>query len=302
MADHWISFSELKRMGPDVLRARISEGPEQAAHWVRAAALSGLVNAQLAWGRMLVDGHGVPRDPQAGFRWFSIAAGSGNAEAINMVGRCHECGWGVERDPVAAARQYRTAAEKGHAWAQFNLATLLLGGTDTPAERDEALHWYVRSARAGHAKSASMVGRFLEHGWNRPARPAAALRWYRRGAEGDDYRGQFDYARLLLERTGRLDLALPWFARSVTNGVPLFCREVGEGLRHAGAPELRRIALGALERACASGASVDMRRYASALAEGLGGEATPEAAKAAFARARAIEAASSASTACVRTD
>lgn len=289
MADSWISYSDLERMGADVLRARISEGPASAAPWVRAAALNGLVNAQLAWGRMLVEGQGIPRDPQAGLRWFAIAARSGNAEAINMVGRCHECGWGVERDLARAAELYRQAAEKGAPWGQFNLATLLLDGAGLPPDREEALHWYVRAARAGHAKAATLVGRFLEQGWDRPPRPAAALRWYHRGARGEDYRGQFDYARLLLERTGRLDLALPWFARSVANGVPLFCREVGEGLRHAGAAELRRVALAALERACATGSATDMRRYASALAEGLGGSPAPDAARAAFERARQLE-------------
>ncbi|MCS0493739.1 sel1 repeat family protein [Ancylobacter sp. MQZ15Z-1] len=276
-------------MGADVLRARISEGPEQAALWVRAAALNGLINAQLAWGQMLVDGHGVPRDPTAGLRWFRIAAEAGSAEGRNMVGRCHELGWGVEADAGEAARHYREAAGKGEPWAQFNLARLLLEGNGVPPDRREALHWYARAARAGHVKSATLVGRYLEHGWDRPPRPAAALRWYRRGAEGGDYRGQFDYARLLLERTGRLDLAQPWFERSVEAGVPLFCREVGEGLRHAPHAELRKIALRALERACATGKAGDLRRYASALSEGLGGQPDPEAARIAFTDARALE-------------
>nr|WP_250152108.1 tetratricopeptide repeat protein [Ancylobacter radicis] len=282
-------------MGPDVLRARISEGPEQAARWVEAAALNGLINAQLAFGQMLLDGHGVPRDPQAGLRWFSIAAAAGSAEGINMVGRCHERGWGVPADPSEAARHYRAAAEKGHGWGQFNLACLLLDGHGVAPDRAQALVWFVRAARGRHmgrhVKSMTMIGRYLEQGWDRPARPAAALRWYRRGAEGGDYRGQFDYARLLLERSGDLAAALPWFEQAVESGVPAFCRNVGAGLRTSGIPALQQVARRALERACATGEAGDLRAYASALAEGLGGPADPEGARLWFTQARQVESA-----------
>ncbi len=289
MRERWISYSELKRMGPDLLRARISEGPEAAARWVEAGALNGLVTAQIAFGQMLVDGHGTPRDSAAGLRWFSAAAGAGSAEGINMVGRCHELGWGVPIDPCEAAYHYRRAAEKGHAWAQFNLATLLLEGRGVARDRTEALRWYVRAARGGNAKALTLIGRYLEQGWERPARPASALRWYRRGAEGGDYRGQFDYARLLLERTGDLAAALPWFAQAVENGVPAFCRNVGAGLREAPAPALREIASRALKKATETGEAADLRAYASALAEGLAGAPDSEAARLWFGRARARE-------------
>lgn len=290
MRDQWISFTDLQRMGPEVLRARISQDPEEAARWVEAAALNGLVGAQIAWGQMLVDGHGVRRDPEAGLRWFRVAADAGSAEGINMVGRSHELGWGVAADVAAAAGYYRMAAGMGHAWAQFNLATLLLDGRGVAADRHEALVWYVRAARGGNAKAMTMIGRFLELGWNRPARPRAALRWYRRGAEGEDYRGQFDYARLLLERTGRLDLACGWFDRCIENGTPAFCRNVGMALRAAPQPELRRLAVKALERAAGSREPGDLRAFASALAEGLGSPPDPIGAAHQFQRARAAEA------------
>lgn len=289
MRDEWISYATLQKMGPDLLRARISESPAQAARWVEAGALNGLIHAQIAWGRMLIEGHGTRPDPAAGLRWFTVAAKAGSADGINMVGRCHELGWGVPVDVAQAARHYREAAEMGHGWAQFNLATLLLDGKGVPADRGEALHWYVRAARGGNAKAMTMVGRYLESGWDRPARPAAALRWYRRGAQGEDYRGQFDYARLLLEHTGQLEAALPWFARAIENGVPAFCRNIGAGLREAGSPALQRLARLALERAVATGEARDVRAYATALAEGIGGEPDAPAARALFARARSIE-------------
>lgn len=284
-------------MGPEVLRARINESPEEAARWVQAAALNGVINAQIAWGQMLIDGHGTPRDPAAGLRWFKVAADAGSLEGVNMVGRCHELGWGTAIDRSEAARHYRQAAEGGHAWAQFNLATLLLHGSGVLPDRREALIWFVRSARGRNAKAMTMVGRFVERGWDRPPRPLAALRWYRRGAEGEDYRGQFDYARLLLDQTGDLDAALPWFARSIENGVPLFCRQVAEGLRETPSPELQRLALRALERACGTGDASDIRAYAAGLAAGLGGPSDPKAAGQQFQRARDVENAPASATA-----
>lgn len=289
MSKEWITYPALKKMGAEVLRARISENPQEAARWVEAAALNGLVTAQIAFGQMLVDGHGVARDPAAGLRWFRLAAGAGSAEAVNMVGRCHELGWGVAVDKAEAARHYAAAAAKGDAWAQFNLATLLLGGNGGRVDRTAALGWYLRSARAGNAKSMTLIGRYLEHGWDRPARPRAALRWYRRGALGGDYRGQFDYARLLLE-AGRQEEALVWFGRSVEEAVPAFCREVARGIGEHPYPPLRAIALRAIERASESDAPEDIRAYAAALASGLGGMPKHEDARVQFARARKIEA------------
>lgn len=298
MAEGWTSFTALTRIGPELLHERISRDPAAAARWVEAAALAGIVNAQIAWGQMLVDGHGVARDPEAGLRWFAIAAAAGSLEGINMVGRCHELGWGVPADAARAAAHYREAARAGHGWAQFNLATLLLDGREGAAGLGEApyreaLHWYVRAARRRHgdaaAKAATMVGRFLEQGWERAARPPAALRWYRRGASGGDYRGQFDYARLLLERTGRLDHAAPWFARSIETGVPAFCRQVGAALRQAPQAALHPLARRALERAAESGSAADLRALGGALAEGLGGLPDTDGAARAFGRARRVE-------------
>lgn len=288
MPKEWITYVALKKMGAEVLRARISENPREAARWVEAGALNGLVNAQIAFGQMLVDGHGVTRDPAAGLRWFRLAAGAGSAEAMNMVGRCHELGWGVAVDKAEAARHYAAAAAKGDAWAQFNLGTLLLKGDGVAADRNAALGWYVRSARAGNPKSMTLIGRYIEHGWDRPARPHVALRWYRRGALGGDYRGQFDYARMLLE-AGRLEEALGWFDRSVEEAVPAFCREAALGLGEHPHPALRAIALRAFERASESGLATDMRAYAAALAAGLGGAPNHEDARVQFARARKIE-------------
>ncbi|MCK0196751.1 sel1 repeat family protein [Ancylobacter sp. 6x-1] len=292
MHDAWITYPALKRLGPEGLAERMARSPEEAARWVEGAALNGIIGAQIAFGQMLVDGFGVARDPAAALRWFTIAAKAGDADAVTMLGRAHEFGWGVPADAAQAAVHYREAAARGHAWAQFNLGTLLLNGTGVPQDPRAALDLFVRAARQRQPKAMSILGRYREQGWCHPPRPATAgrqaLAWYRRGAEGGDYRGQFDYARLLT-LAGHGEAALPWFARAVEEGVPVFCRQVGAGLAESGVPELERIALRALERACGTGEPQDLDAYAGALAAGLGGTPQPEEAARLAAQAREIE-------------
>ena len=52
---------------------------------------------------MLLDGHGMARDPEAALGWFKRAAQADHLMSINMVGRCYENGWGVARDETVAA-------------------------------------------------------------------------------------------------------------------------------------------------------------------------------------------------------
>jgi uncharacterized protein len=186
-----VAFSKVRAMSPERLACLLSANPSEAIGWVGAAARYGLVEAQLLFGQMLLDGIGTPRNQWAAFRWFSAVAEAGWADAINMVGRCHEGGWGVEQDFPKAVQYYRKAAELGLDWGQYNLANTLLRGRGVPRDRRQALTWYLRAARLGHAKSMNLVGRFFEGGWDVPADRQTAHHWYRRSAEGGDFRGQY---------------------------------------------------------------------------------------------------------------
>ena len=239
-------FGRLKHLGDAQWRAALSESPEQAARWVYAAATYGDIDAQLTWGQMLLDGHGTRRDDDAAFRWFGIAAKSKRADAVNMLGRCHECGWGVPVDFAQAAALYREAAGQSYDWAEFNLACLMLDGKGVPQDRDGAFALFTKAAAQGHVKSLSMIARFHEHGWGRPRDMATAAEFYRRGAEGGDFRGQYRYGQLLLQR-GLLDDALPWLRRAVDSAPIELCREFADELLHRPEPHLQEV--GALAQA-----------------------------------------------------
>jgi TPR repeat protein len=165
---------------------------------VRMLAEAGIIEAQLRFGRMLLEGRGCDRNEARALAWFMTAARDGDIEAMNMVGRCHENGWGTGADMQAAALWYERAAIRGDAWAQYNFGHLLLDGNGVVQDKSAAFEWYMRAAQQGHARAMNLVARCLEQGWGTARDPRAALAWYRQSSEGGYFRGQYNYATLLL--------------------------------------------------------------------------------------------------------
>lgn len=228
--------------------ARLAGDPALLADRIRQAAAAGDVGAQLSWGHMLLDGHGVARNPEAALRWFQIAARSRNADAINMVGRCHELGWGTDLSARMAAHCYRVAAGMGHAWAQFNLASLMLIVNGAEGDRGEVLALLARSARRGNAKAMNLIGQACEEGWRGPPKIAAARRWYARAAKRGCFRGAFNTARHVMD-DGDVEGAVVWLKCSVAAAPGNFCAGLGDYLAAHPDPRLREVAELALERA-----------------------------------------------------
>jgi TPR repeat protein len=228
------------RLGPRGYGEHLGRNPHAGADWVRAAALRGSAEAQLGWGHMLLDGHGVDRDEAAALRWFKLAARQGNLDAANMVGRCHELGWGTEADPAAAAQWYGLAAAKSHHWAQFNLAALLLARANETKDVRRALSLLVAAARSGNPKAMNMLGHCREQGWAGPSKQHAAALWFRWAAERGCFRGQFHHARFLL-RDGKTPEAERWLRSSLRNAPADFAREAAAMLLRHPSQDVRGI-------------------------------------------------------------
>jgi TPR repeat protein len=225
----------------EALRARLEESPEEAAKLLRAGAEAGLPEAQAAFGQALLDGRGVAADTVAALRWYRAAAASGNLMAINMVGRCFEKGWGVAEDRVEATRCYARAAEGGLDWGMYNYGSALALGAGVAKDERAALGWFQRAGSLGHAKSINFVGTFHEEGRLTPRDMAKAAECYLRAAEGGDFRGQFNHARLLAE-AGRLDEAVAWIARAAETASPDFRARMKAYCEAAPVPALNAMA------------------------------------------------------------
>ncbi|NIJ32427.1 tetratricopeptide repeat protein [Sphingomonas oligoaromativorans] len=232
----------LNTMNADALRATLSGPPEALAPLLRTAAEGGAVEAQLLLGQMLLDGRGAPRRPEEALRWFGDAARAGHPMGMNMVGRCLEHGWGTPVDKGRAAQWYEAAADRGLDWGLYNLATLLSLGQGVPQDLSRALTIFREAAAKGHAKSMNMIGSFHEDGWTVPSDRASAARHYARAAEGGDFRGQFNHARMLID-DGRIEEALGWLRRVPETATPRFMAQMDEWLSRQSDPRLRELAL-----------------------------------------------------------
>ncbi|WP_454873329.1 tetratricopeptide repeat protein [Paraburkholderia xenovorans] len=207
-----VTLKALASVSHDEFAAILAGPPVQAAAWVAAAAHNGIVEAQAAYGQYLLDGHGVERNAEEAVTWFRHAARRDHPMAMNMLGRCYEHGWGVAACSPVAVYWYRLAAQAGLDWGMYNYASALALGNGVECDRAQALQWFRHAAELGHVKSINFIGSFYEDGWAVEANAAIALDYYRRAAEGGDFRGQFNYARLLAER-GEIDNALYWLRR-----------------------------------------------------------------------------------------
>jgi TPR repeat protein len=232
----------LNAMDADALRGALSGPPHEVARLLRVAAEGGAVEAMLRLGQMLLDGQGIARRPVEALRWFSDAARAGHPMGMNMVGRCLEFGWGTGVDKARAAEWYGAAAERGLDWGLYNLATLLSLGDGVAEDRPRALSLFREAAAKGHAKSINMVGSFYEDGWAVPQHRDAAARYYASAAEGGDFRGQFNHARMLAG-AGRIDEAAAWLRRVPETATPRFLAQVRQWLLAHEAPALRDLIL-----------------------------------------------------------
>jgi TPR repeat protein len=229
---------DLDGLTPEDIAARLSGAPAERAAFVRAAAEAGHAEAQAVFGQMLLDGAGVAQDAPAALGWFVRAAAQHHLMAINMVGRCYDLGWGTLPDKARAAECYRIAAERGLDWGMYNYATLLALGEGVAEDKAAALDWFQRAATLGNAKAINFVGSFHEDGWVVPRDLGKAARCYARAAQGGDFRGCFNHARML-GAAGKTEEAIGWLKRAGETATPAFIDKASAWLATAGPPAFR---------------------------------------------------------------
>jgi uncharacterized protein len=229
VAEHGAKF---RTLFVRVMQAEQPMADGRPAHEWRDRALRGCVESQVSWGMKLLDGDGIPRDPEAAARWFNMAATRGNADALNMLGRCYEFGWGVPADGQEAVRCYSRAAAQGHAWGEFNLASFYAQGRFVPPDPKQALTLLVRSARRGNPKAMNMIGRYREE----------------QGSPRGCFRGEFHHGRYLVAE-GRVADGIRWFATSLSHAPQEFRDDALDYLGAHPDAQLRALVAGIDKRA-----------------------------------------------------
>jgi TPR repeat protein len=236
-----ISVRKLAALEPAAFAAILTGPPARAAAWIAAAAENGIVEAQAVYGQYLLSGHGVDADPVAALTWFKHAADARHPMGMNMVGRCYELGWGTAPHLDVAVYWYRLAAHAGLDWGMYNFGTALALGRGIAEDRVEALAWFKRAAALGHAKSVNFIGGFHEDGWVVEQNLEIAFEHYGRAAHAGDFRGQYNYARMLAAR-GRAADAAEWMRRVVPHATPAFLLKARAHLSVHPDPVMRALA------------------------------------------------------------
>ena len=88
-----------------------------------------------------------------------------------------------------------------------------------------AYRYYLKAAEQQHERAMNLVGRCCEEGWGTLRDLDAAADWYRRSAEGGYFRGQYNWAGMLL-KAGRVDEAALWLERAAASGTAAVRRAV----------------------------------------------------------------------------
>jgi len=114
-------------------------------------------------------------------------------------------------------------------------------------DKPAALALFRKAAAMGNAKAINFVGSFYEDGWVVDRDMAVAAYHYRRAAEGGDFRGRFNHARMLA-CAGDVDDALLWLARVGENATPAFMTKAEAWLSASGDERLRSEGIAALNR------------------------------------------------------
>jgi len=136
----------------------VARDDREAALWLRNAA-DQVPNAQLWYGRVLVEGRGVDRDLEEGRRWIARAAEVGMVDAQVALGEMMLTGTGGACDPPGALALFEKAAANGHLAAMFATGVVYGGVHGVPANHGAAQHWLRAAAEHGHPAARMMLER-----------------------------------------------------------------------------------------------------------------------------------------------
>ncbi|MCB5190942.1 sel1 repeat family protein [Methylobacillus arboreus] len=259
-----ITPEQLRNISEAELKRRLAGDPQEAVQWIRALAEQDTPDAQVLLGQAYLDGYGLAPDPRQARIWFRKAAEAGDLMGMNMLGRAYDQGWGGPVDHACAAYWFRMAANQGLDWGMYNYGNLLLHGLGVEKDEIQAFDWYNRAAELGHAKSLGVVGRFFEDGWLGEQDQGKAFDYYRRSAEAGDFRGQYNYALMLLERNDARNAEI-WMREALNNAHLAFSRTMATNLLQHPYAGLRQIGIEALAKCAQQGNADDAYAYASAL-------------------------------------
>ena len=117
---------------------------------LRQRAEQGDVDAQIALGKIYLNGKEVPQNYAEAEKWYRLAAEKGHISAQLVLGGLHYAGEGVLQNHAEAFKLYRCAAEQGESGAQYLVGMMYRIGTGVPMSYKDAYVWLSIAAANGY--------------------------------------------------------------------------------------------------------------------------------------------------------
>ena len=196
---------------------------EEAARWLRKAAVQGDAVAQRYIGTLYYSGDGVERSHSEAARWFRKAAEQGDGQAQRALGSLYSTGEGVPRDVAEATQWLRKAAEQRDVEAQRYLGLLYYGGAGIGRDFAEAFKWLSKAVEQGDAEAQNGLGTLYYKGDGVRRDYAKAAKLFRAAAEKGAGSAQNNLGICLENGQGvrkDVDEAMKWFRKAAEQGDP----------------------------------------------------------------------------------
>ncbi len=135
-----------------------------AIEYLRQAALSGSVDAQIKLAKILVD-FSLPQYDKVAFYWMSQAA-TKNSDAEYHLGSYYLDGIGTEVDYDRAYQIFNTLAAQNNHLAEMKLGQMCYYGKGVDKDLEAAKKWFLRAARAGEKDAKNWVAILFRDGFD----------------------------------------------------------------------------------------------------------------------------------------
>ena len=159
----------------------------KAVELFHQAGLAGEPHALWRYGQMLMTGvGGIPIDKVKGVAWLRMAAASEVVEAQISLGDAYASGEGTPRNLQKARLWYQRATEKNSSVAMVRLAKIYLNMAETQEDYQRALEWLEKAVGQGDTEAKVLAGRLYASGNAGPRDQQRALDLLQSAAKDGD--------------------------------------------------------------------------------------------------------------------
>jgi len=169
------------------------QNQEQAFKWLTASSNQGFTDAQIALGKLYLEGGGIPINTSEAEKLYRAVAEKGNMDAEAMMGWLYAHGLGVDWNAQEALLRYNNAAHGGSALGLWGLADLFITGNGVERNRTQGMSLYAQAAKEGCAPAMAKLGLLMLAGADNPTQSDQGIAYIHAAARAGVAEAQYLY-------------------------------------------------------------------------------------------------------------